>query len=190
MFNVFWMIQSIVSLIPRLSPSTPETTVSGFALIVIVSMAKDAYEDYMRYRSDVAFNRAQVSVRRGETFVQARCALAFVNLRYSLPLTASATQIPSELVRVGDVLRVSDGEALPADLIVLATAEGAGGSCLLETSNLDGSATAQTQPRKRNREKRNRENAVAKTRENALAEQKRAPGRPPTRAFAITHGRS
>ena len=115
MFNVFWMIQSIVSLIPRLSPSTPETTVSGFALIVIVSMAKDAYEDYMRYRSDVAFNRAQVSVRRGETFVQARCALAFVNLRYSLPLTASATQIPSELVRVGDVLRVSDGEALPAD---------------------------------------------------------------------------
>jgi hypothetical protein len=72
MFNIFWLIQSVVSLIPRLSPSTPETTVSGFAFIVIVSMTKDAYEDYMRYRSDVAYNRAVVAVCRGTSFMQAR----------------------------------------------------------------------------------------------------------------------
>eukprot|EP00291_Cryptomonas_curvata_P009185 CAMPEP_0172194110 /NCGR_PEP_ID=MMETSP1050-20130122/25372_1 /TAXON_ID=233186 /ORGANISM="Cryptomonas curvata, Strain CCAP979/52" /LENGTH=143 /DNA_ID=CAMNT_0012869829 /DNA_START=162 /DNA_END=590 /DNA_ORIENTATION=- len=70
MFNIFWLIQSVVSLIPRLSPSTPETTVSGFAFIVLVSMAKDAYEDYMRHRSDSACNRTLVSVWRDGAFVQ------------------------------------------------------------------------------------------------------------------------
>ena len=70
MFNIFWLIQSAVSVIPRLSPSTPETTVSGFLLIVAVSMAKDAYEDYMRHLSDIAHNRGLVSVQRDGAFVQ------------------------------------------------------------------------------------------------------------------------
>jgi phospholipid-translocating ATPase len=170
MFNIFWLIQSIVSLIPRLSPSAPETTVSGFAFIVLVSMAKDAYEDYMRHRSDSACNRALVSVWHGSAFVQVPpstahppprrpppppptrrplrpppptppCARARAPPPPARPAAHPAgagPQVASRGVRGGDVVLVEEDEAVPADLVLLGTAEGPGGSCLLETANLDG----------------------------------------------------
>lgn len=48
LFNVFWLLQCIVVLIPGMSPTTPATTIAGFVFVLGVSALKDAYEDYQR----------------------------------------------------------------------------------------------------------------------------------------------
>jgi len=38
------------------SPKSPESQIGTFAFILIVSMLKEAYEDYQRYKSDNELN--------------------------------------------------------------------------------------------------------------------------------------
>eukprot|EP00961_Rhodomonas_salina_P082872 1113971-Rhodomonas_salina.3 len=49
LFNVFWLMQCVIVLIPGLSPYSSFTTISGFVFVLGVAGLKDAYEDYQRF---------------------------------------------------------------------------------------------------------------------------------------------
>jgi len=114
-FNIFWLFQCVVVLIPGLAPYSYVTTLGGFAFVLGVTFLKDFYEDYQRLKSDRQANSQPVEVMRNGEFVK----------------------VPAWQLLVGDVVRVNANEQFPVDMVAL-TSSGEDGLCLVETSNLDG----------------------------------------------------
>ena len=87
------------------------------AFVVILSMIKDAYEDYKRHKADESENNslAEVFVKTENKFVM--------------------TQWKN--IKVGDLVRVNEDQFFPADMIVLKSTENEG-MFYVETKNLDG----------------------------------------------------
>lgn len=48
LFNVFWLAQCIIVLVPGMTPTNPISTVLGFAFVIGLSMLKVGFEDYQR----------------------------------------------------------------------------------------------------------------------------------------------
>jgi len=87
------------------------------AFVVLLSMIKDAYEDYKRHQEDKGENNATTEVysKQAEDFVQAAW----------------------KDIKVGDVVRVRENCFFPADVVVLSSSEEQG-VFYVETKNLDG----------------------------------------------------
>jgi magnesium-transporting ATPase (P-type) len=85
-------------------------------VVLGISMAREGYEDYQRYRSDQELNhRTSTQVKRKGQF----------------------TRVEWSKVCVGDVCWVEEDELFPADLVLLASS-GEGGIAFIETASLDG----------------------------------------------------
>eukprot|EP01125_Pyxidicula_operculata_P011525 TRINITY_DN3773_c0_g2_i1.p1 TRINITY_DN3773_c0_g2~~TRINITY_DN3773_c0_g2_i1.p1 ORF type:complete len:1031 (+),score=208.03 TRINITY_DN3773_c0_g2_i1:106-3198(+) len=113
--NLYFLLMTILTLIPGVSPISPASSVLPFVLIVLVSALKEAYEDYRRWQSDNEYNNRRYEVYQGDQF----------------------SLMKNETIRVGDILRINENQEVPADLVLLnsSTDEGV---CYVETSNLDG----------------------------------------------------
>ena len=85
--------------------------------VVVLSMIKDAYEDYKRNKEKHSETNALTELYKKET------------------RTFETTQWKN--VKVGDVVKVKEREFFPADLIVLSSTE-VEGMFYVETKNLDG----------------------------------------------------
>lgn len=85
--------------------------------VIIVSMVKDAYEDYKRTKSDNEENGTQAKIfdRKDKLFVETRWKQLYP----------------------GDIVQVKADEAIPADILILHSSDLKGGCCV-ETKNLDG----------------------------------------------------
>ena len=114
-FNIFWLFQCVIVLVPGLAPYASYTTLSGFGFVLAVTLAKDFYEDYQRLKADRHANAQPVEVLRDGAF----------------------RRISAWELLVGDIVRVTDGEQFPVDMVVLTSSDPTG-LCLVETSNLDG----------------------------------------------------
>ena len=86
-------------------------------MIVVISMIKDAFEDYRRYSRDEQENSTDC-----------------IHYNYS---TSKFQHGVWRDLRVGDIVQVNNDQPMPADLIILTTSENKG-SCYVETKNLDG----------------------------------------------------
>lgn len=87
------------------------------SVIVLVSMLKDAFEDYKRYKSDNEENSAKTHVYDPET---------------------GKFEIRSwNHIKPGQIVKVLEDEFIPADLITLNSSDPKGG-LNIETKNLDG----------------------------------------------------
>ena len=85
--------------------------------VVILSMIKDAYEDYKRHKEDSNENNSK-------TQVYDRNSKRFETMEW-------------RQIQIGDVVKVNDNGFFPADMIVLHTTEPEG-AFYVETKNLDG----------------------------------------------------
>ena len=85
--------------------------------VILVSMIKDAYEDYRRHVNDRGENMAEVQV------------FSSTSLSWETKYWAD--------VWCGDVVKVADDQDIPADLLILNTSEEKG-IAFVETKNLDG----------------------------------------------------
>ena len=134
--NFYFLCVSILQMIPGLSTTGSYTTIVPLAFFVIISMAKEGYDDLRRYRLDRAENR--------------KTALVLSEQRASATSTEdvnSDTTTPGEWmnwvitkwedIEVGDIVKLARDEAAPADLTVLHTS-GADGVAYVETMALDG----------------------------------------------------
>jgi phospholipid-transporting ATPase len=115
--NIYFLVLTILQLIPRVTISFGiPTYLAPLAFIVFLSMVKDAFEDYKRYKSDQEENEKSCQVWDGKNF----------------------KRIQWSQVQVGHLVRIDKDSFFPADLLLLGSSEFRKGICFIETKNLDG----------------------------------------------------
>ncbi|KAL0408647.1 UNVERIFIED_CONTAM: Phospholipid-transporting ATPase 3 [Sesamum radiatum] len=97
------------------SPVSPVTNVLPLALVLLVSLIKEAWEDWKRFQNDMAINNSTVEVLQDQKWVFT----------------------PWKKLQVGDIVKVKQDGFFPADLLFLASTN-PDGVCYIETANLDG----------------------------------------------------
>ena len=134
--NFYFLCVSILQMIPGLSTTGTYTTIVPLAFFVMISMAKEGYDDLRRYKLDRAENRKTAMVLRGHGIV----ATITDNLKPST-LTSDKqvywAEVKWEEIGVGDIVKLMRDEQAPADLAVLHTS-GAEEMAYVETMALDG----------------------------------------------------
>nr|XP_014061265.1 unnamed protein product [Salmo salar] len=113
--NSFFLFIALLQQIPDVSPTGRWTTLVPLILILLVAALKEIVEDLKRHKADRVVNRKEAQILRNGAW----------------------EVVHWEKVTVGDVVRASDGDHLPADLVLLASSE-PHAMCYIETSNLDG----------------------------------------------------
>ncbi|XVE84951.1 hypothetical protein DITRI_Ditri17bG0052900 [Diplodiscus trichospermus] len=112
--NLYFLMVSILSATPY-SPVHPVTNVVPLSLVLLVSLIKEAFEDWKRFQNDMAINNTLVDVLQDQRW----------------------ESIPWKKLQVGDIIRVKQDGYFPADILLLASTN-ADGVCYIETANLDG----------------------------------------------------
>uniref|UniRef100_A0A8C7ZIT9 Phospholipid-transporting ATPase n=1 Tax=Oryzias sinensis TaxID=183150 RepID=A0A8C7ZIT9_9TELE len=105
--NAFFLFIALMQQIPDVSPTGRYTTLVPLIFILTVAGIKEIIEDYKRHKADNTVNKKKT------------------------------TGIVSELVAVGDIVKVTNGQHLPADMVIVSSSEPQA-MCYTETSNLDG----------------------------------------------------
>lgn len=98
-----------------MSPVSPITNVLPLSLVLLVSLVKEAFEDWKRLQNDKSINSTPVDLLQGQKWESA----------------------PWKKLQVGDIIRVKQDGYFPADLLFLASTN-PDGVCYIETANLDG----------------------------------------------------
>ncbi|KAJ1680149.1 aminophospholipid translocase, partial [Spiromyces aspiralis] len=113
--NLFFLFTSCIQQIPNVSPTSRWTTLAPLLVVLTATALKELAEDRKRHNSDKEMNRSATRVLEGGQFVEK----------------------PWRDVVVGDIVRVENKDAIPADIVILSSSEPEG-LCYIETSNLDG----------------------------------------------------
>lgn len=115
--NLFFLFTSIIQQVPNVSPTNRYTTIGTLTVVLLVSAIKEILEDIKRANADKDLNNTKVYVLDAATG-------DFVLRKWIL-------------VKVGDIVKVTNEEPFPADLMLLSSSEPEG-LCYIETANLDG----------------------------------------------------
>ncbi|CAG8478474.1 10938_t:CDS:2 [Racocetra persica] len=83
--------------------------------VILVTMGKEAYDDWKRYKRDQENNSQKYQILTRDGF----------------------KNVPSSKLRVGDLVIIHKDQRVPADLILLRTTE-TSGACFIRTDQLDG----------------------------------------------------
>ncbi|OIW30341.1 phospholipid-translocating P-type ATPase [Coniochaeta ligniaria NRRL 30616] len=155
--NFYFLLIGIMQMIPGLSTTGTYTTIGPLMAFVALSMGKEGYDDYRRYKLDKQENRSEVWVLDPEATVRSsskRRGGFLKGLRKTeknnvddemteLEGIGAATEEVSwskvqwQDVRVGDIVRLRRDQNLPADIVLL-HATGPNGVAYIETMALDG----------------------------------------------------
>jgi len=115
--NFYFLIIGLLQIFPAISNSNNLPTIYlPLFVIIMISMIKDCFEDLKRHNSDKEENNRKV---------------------LCLQTNKEFKAISWEELRVGNVIKIMQGEYLPSDLLLLDT-NGIKGECFIETKNLDG----------------------------------------------------
>uniref|UniRef100_UPI0037E7B370 phospholipid-transporting ATPase VD n=1 Tax=Semicossyphus pulcher TaxID=241346 RepID=UPI0037E7B370 len=115
--NLYFLFLALLNWVPVVEAFQKEITMIPLLVVLTVIAIKDALEDYRRYLFDKKVNNNVVRVFCGKqrAYIQ-RCW---------------------KDVQVGDFVRLSSNEIIPADMLLLYSSDPRG-VCYIETSNLDG----------------------------------------------------
>eukprot|EP01094_Clydonella_sp_ATCC50884_P022154 TRINITY_DN5047_c0_g1_i1.p1 TRINITY_DN5047_c0_g1~~TRINITY_DN5047_c0_g1_i1.p1 ORF type:complete len:1089 (+),score=461.23 TRINITY_DN5047_c0_g1_i1:91-3357(+) len=113
--NLFYLLVSISQLFDILKVGFLFTYIAPLIFVVAITMAKEGYDDYSRYRRDKEVN----------------------SQRYER-LTANGFEpLPASDMKVGHFIRIKVNQRVPADMVLLRTTEDSGAS-FIRTDQLDG----------------------------------------------------
>ena len=113
--NIYFLIISVIQVIPGLSPTGRFTTLIPLCVVFVFTMLKDTWEDWKRRVQDRVVNNRMARVYRDRHW----------------------QSVPWREVLTGDLLALTKGDPFPADLVLLWSSE-PHGMCYIETSSLDG----------------------------------------------------
>ncbi|XP_077014989.1 phospholipid-transporting ATPase IB-like isoform X3 [Tamandua tetradactyla] len=113
--NAFFLFIAILQQIPDVSPTGKYTTLLPLLIILSISGIKEIVEDYKRHLAD-----------------------KLVNTKSAVVLRSNIWQVITwSEVKVGDIVKVSNGQFIPADLVLISSSEPQA-MCYIATANLDG----------------------------------------------------
>nr|XP_057934658.1 probable phospholipid-transporting ATPase VD isoform X2 [Doryrhamphus excisus] len=115
--NLYFLFLALLNWVPVVEAFQKEITMIPLLVVLAVIAVKDALEDYRRYLFDKNINNKVVQVYCGKK--QAYMERCWKN------------------VQVGDFVRLSCNDIIPADILLLHSSD-ARGVCYIETANLDG----------------------------------------------------
>ncbi|KAI2685764.1 hypothetical protein CBS147317_1903 [Penicillium roqueforti] len=128
--NFYFLIIAILQMIPGLSTTGTYTTIVPLLIFVGISMGKEGFDDWRRYRLDKEENNRDAWVLRPGHGTTQDGASMFSN-------TQDWERIKCEEIRVGDVIKLERDQPIPADIALL-HATGPNGVAYIETMALDG----------------------------------------------------
>uniref|UniRef100_A0A8D0LBJ5 Phospholipid-transporting ATPase n=1 Tax=Sphenodon punctatus TaxID=8508 RepID=A0A8D0LBJ5_SPHPU len=115
--NLYFLFLVILNWVPLVEAFQKEITMLPLVVVLAVIAIKDGLEDYTKYKIDKQINNVL-------TKVYSRKAKKYINQCW-------------KDVNVGDFIRLSCNEVIPADMVVLYSTD-PDGICHIETSSLDG----------------------------------------------------
>ncbi|RKP07621.1 hypothetical protein THASP1DRAFT_4481, partial [Thamnocephalis sphaerospora] len=145
--NLYFVFISALQLVPGWSPTGRYTTVLPLAIFVTIAMAHEAYDDFRRHRADKVENERQCEILR--VYRSQSSDDSVVPVSTSEDAIATPGLVATDMsacvwqrirwrqLAVGDVVRLCDGDWVPADLLLLHAPLG-DGHCYVETAALDG----------------------------------------------------
>eukprot|EP00095_Tigriopus_kingsejongensis_P003263 snap_masked-scaffold69_size418775-processed-gene-3.10 protein:Tk03263 transcript:snap_masked-scaffold69_size418775-processed-gene-3.10-mRNA-1 annotation:"hypothetical protein DAPPUDRAFT_315465" len=119
--NIYFLSTMFLMLILPDSPISPTSWAMSLLFVVLVTMVKQGYEDYLRHKNDKSVNEQMVEVIR-EGIVQS---------------------IQSQNIQVGDIVRIRENQYVPCDMVVLST-DLEENQCYFMTANMDGETSLKT----------------------------------------------
>ncbi|KAF8064332.1 hypothetical protein FPV67DRAFT_215232 [Lyophyllum atratum] len=129
-FNLYFLLVALSQFIPALKIGYIVTYIAPLAFVLIVTMGKEAYDDYKRHLRDREANSQKYLILEpppdDSSSVLAR-EDAYLHTR----------SVPSSNLRVGDLVHLEKNQRVPADLVLLHTSD-ASGTCFIRTDQLDG----------------------------------------------------
>ncbi|XP_038625040.1 probable phospholipid-transporting ATPase VD [Tachyglossus aculeatus] len=118
--NLYFLFLAVLNWVPLVEAFQKEITMLPLVVVLIIIAVKDGLEDYRKYTIDKKINNLL-------TMVYCRTERQYVARRW-------------KDVRVGDLVRLSCNELVPADLLLLSSSD-PDGLCHVETSGLDGESS-------------------------------------------------
>ncbi|XP_055721120.1 phospholipid-transporting ATPase VD-like isoform X2 [Salvelinus fontinalis] len=115
--NIYFIFLAALNFVPVVNAFQPEISIIPILLVLAVTAVKDLWEDYRKHKSDKFINGlvCEIYSRKRQTYVDQRW----------------------QDVHVGDFVRLSCNEIIPADMLLLYSSD-PHGVCYIETANLDG----------------------------------------------------
>ncbi|CAG9323285.1 unnamed protein product [Blepharisma stoltei] len=113
--NVYFLIIAILQSLPQISALGPYTAIAPICFVLAVSIIRDGFEDYLRYKADKETNSTKTQIYRKGTFEEK----TFKD------------------IEIGNIIMVKKDEAFPCDIVMLSNSSD-NGIAYIETSSLDG----------------------------------------------------
>uniref|UniRef100_A0A8C7FPC6 Phospholipid-transporting ATPase n=1 Tax=Oncorhynchus kisutch TaxID=8019 RepID=A0A8C7FPC6_ONCKI len=115
--NIYFIFLAALNFVPVVNAFQPEISIIPILLVLAVTAVKDLWEDYRKHKSDKFINGlvCEIYSRKRQMYVDQRW----------------------QDVHVGDFVRLSCNEIIPADMLLLYSSD-PHGVCYIETANLDG----------------------------------------------------
>jgi phospholipid-translocating ATPase len=134
--NFYFLCVAILQMVPGLSTTGMYTTIAPLSFFVSISMAKEGYDDYRRYRLDKEENARETTILHAYMASEEETRSPRNDTTISLgPLHWA--KVKWRKLKVGDIIKLRRNEAVPADIVLL-HAEGANDVAYIETMALDG----------------------------------------------------
>jgi phospholipid-translocating ATPase len=168
--NAYFLLVSVLQMVPGLSPVGSYTTIAPLLVFIAISMGKEGWDDLRRYKLDKVENNTNTlvlnthqSVLEADTLTQSESIKSsrkfrrFHSSKEKLGLASNDEEngIPKvdeprhwatlkwKDVQVGDIIKLSRDEPVPADIVLL-HADGFNGIAYIETMALDGETNLKT----------------------------------------------
>ncbi|KAL9974886.1 hypothetical protein ACROYT_G011986 [Oculina patagonica] len=113
--NMYFLVVASSQFIPELRIGYLYTYWSPLAFVVFVTMCREAYDDFLRFKRDKEVNSSQ----------------------YKKLTKKGIVSVPSSAIKVSDLIIVEKDQRVPADMVFLRTSE-KNGACFLRTDQMDG----------------------------------------------------
>ncbi|KAI0286510.1 phospholipid-translocating P-type ATPase [Russula brevipes] len=135
-FNLYFLLVALSQFVPALRTGFLVTYIAPLAFVLLVTMGKEAYDDYKRNLRDREANSARYLVLASHSSPSRSDddELSHSLLESNLPPTRA---VPSSSIRVGDLVLLEKNQRVPADLVLLRTSDSSG-TCFIRTDQLDG----------------------------------------------------
>ena len=114
-YNMYFLLVALSQLIPALKIGYLFTYFGPLIFVLLVTLSKEAYDDYMRFKRDKEANSQE----------------------YEIITHGGCSFVPSSALCVGDLVVIPKNCRVPADCILLKSSD-ISGSCFIRTDQLDG----------------------------------------------------